>query len=67
MELAWKLPQVLGSRITGGGFGGCTVSIVETAAAEIFQENLRKAYQEKFGLNAEFYLADIDNGARRLL
>lgn len=67
VELAWKLPQVLGSRITGGGFGGCTVSIVETAAAEIFQENLRKAYQEKFGLNAEFYLADIDNGARRLL
>lgn len=67
VDLAWKMPEVLGSRITGGGFGGCTVSIVKNTAVEAFQENLKKAYYEKFGLNAEFYLADIDDGARRQL
>lgn len=67
VELAWNMPGVLGSRITGGGFGGCTVSIVKDSAVEAFQEDLRRAYHEKFGLDAEFYLADIDDGARRLI
>ncbi len=66
VELAWNTPGVLGSRITGGGFGGCTVSIVENDAVEKFQEDLRRAYHERFGLTAGFYLAAIDDGARRL-
>lgn len=67
VELAWNMPGVLGSRITGGGFGGCTVSIVKDSAVEAFQEDLRSAYHERFGLDAEFYLADIGDGARRLI
>ena len=66
MDTAWAIPGVLGSRITGGGFGGCTVSIVKTDAVEQFKEKLQSVYQEKLGLTAEFYVAEIGNGASRL-
>ncbi len=65
-EEAWKLPGVIGSRMTGGGFGGCTVSIVEDREVEAFKEKLSHAYSEKTGLTPEFYIADATDGARRL-
>lgn len=66
VDLAWTIPGVLGSRITGGGFGGCTVSIVKDEAVEPFIENIGKAYKEKVGHEAEFYTVDIEDGASRL-
>ena len=66
VDLAWAIPGVLGSRITGGGFGGCTVSIVKDEAVEPFIENIGKAYKEKVGREAEFYTVDIGDGASRL-
>lgn len=66
VDTAWTIPGVLGSRITGGGFGGCTVSIVKNDAVEQFKEKLQSVYQEKLGLTAEFYVAEIGNGASRL-
>lgn len=65
--LAWEVPGVLGSRITGGGFGGCTVSIVKNESINLFIETLDKAYTEKTGIKAEFYVVDIGDGAHALV
>ena len=62
VDEAWKIPGVIGSRITGGGFGGCTVSIVKDEAIDTFQERLEKAYEEKTGKTAEFYIVEIGDG-----
>lgn len=64
--LAWEVPGVLGSRITGGGFGGCTVSIVKNESVDLFIETLDKAYTEKTGIKAEFYVVEIGDGAHAL-
>jgi len=61
-----KLPGVTGTRMTGAGFGGCTVSIVETSHAENFMKKLAEIYYEKTGLKADFYLPGIGDGARRI-
>ena len=66
VDLAWKIPGVLGSRITGGGFGGCTVSIVKNESVDTFIETIGKTYLEKVGHEAEFYTVDIGEGASRL-
>ena len=66
-EEAWKLPGVIGSRMTGGGFGGCTVSIVKNEAIEDFQEALGKVYKERTGIDAKFIIADAAEGARRIM
>ena len=65
-ELAWQIPGVYGSRITGGGFGGCTVSIVKNDAIDTFIDKVGSAYKEKTGHTAEFYVVDIGDGARPL-
>ena len=62
-ELAWSLPGVLGSRITGGGFGGCTVSIVENQHIPAFTELLGREYTTRTGHRADFYIVDIGDGA----
>lgn len=61
-EEAWKIPGVIGSRMTGGGFGGCTVSIVKDEAVEDFKEKVGKAYREKIGYDATFYTVEIGGG-----
>jgi galactokinase len=61
-----KLPGVVGTRMTGAGFGGCTVSIVEGKDAENFMTRLAEIYTVKTGLTAEFYLPGIGDGARRV-
>ena len=66
VDLAWKIPGVIGSRITGGGFGGCTVSIVKSNSVDTFIESIGKAYKEKVGHEAEFYTVQIGDGAARL-
>lgn len=65
-EEAWKIPGVIGSRMTGGGFGGCTVSLVKDEAIPEFIEKVGKAYFEKTGIKADFYIAEIGDGARRI-
>lgn len=67
VELAWNTSGVIGSRITGGGFGGCTVSIVKNDAIDTFIETIGTAYKEKVGHEAEFYTVEIGDGARRLV
>lgn len=66
VDLAWALPGVIGSRITGGGFGGCTVSIVKNDAVDHFIDKLGKAYKEKTGHEAEFYVVEIGDGAKEI-
>lgn len=62
VEEAWKIPGVLGSRITGGGFGGCTVSIVENSSVESFKEKVGAEYLKRTGINAEFYVVSVGDG-----
>lgn len=66
VDLAQAMPGVLGSRITGGGFGGCTVSIVKNDAVDTFISRIGKTYQEKVGHEAEFYVVDIGDGAQAI-
>ena len=65
-ELAWQQDGVLGSRMTGGGFAGCTVSIVRDAAIPAFEKNVGDAYAAKIGYAPSFYVANIADGACRL-
>ena len=66
VDLAWETEGVIGSRITGGGFGGCTVSIVKDESIDTFIETIGKTYLEKVGHEAEFYTVDIGDGASHL-
>ena len=66
VEEAWKVEGVIGSRITGGGFGGCTVSIVKDEAVESFQEKVGAAYEARVGKKADFYVVEIGDGPRCL-
>lgn len=63
---AGKVEGVIGSRMTGAGFGGCTVSIVKDEAVDIFVEQVGKAYEEKVGYAADFYVVEIGGGPRIL-
>lgn len=65
-EEAWKVDGVIGSRITGGGFGGCTVSIVKDEAVETFKEKVGAAYQARVGKKADFYVVEVGDGPARL-
>ncbi|KZL90992.1 galactokinase [Clostridium magnum] len=66
VELSWKQKGVIGSRMTGAGFGGCTVSIVKNDCIDDFIKNVGEAYAEKIGYGASFYVAKIGDGARKL-
>lgn len=62
VEAAWKQDGVIGSRMTGAGFGGCTVSIVKNCVIEKFIEQVGSEYQKKVGYAADFYVVEIGAG-----
>lgn len=62
VEEAWKVDGVIGSRMTGAGFGGCTVSIVKTEAIDNFIEKVGAEYLKKIGYAADFYVVEIGDG-----
>ena len=66
VEEAWKVPGVIGSRMTGAGFGGCTISIVRDEAIEEFIKQVGEAYEKKIGYAADFYVVEIGDGPCRL-
>jgi galactokinase len=63
VEIAQALPGCLGSRLTGGGYGGCTVSLVDGEAAETFAEALQSGYQERTGMLGDVFICEIADGA----
>ena len=65
-EAAWSVPGCLGSRMTGAGFGGCTVSLVAVDAVADFERIVAKEYKEKTGLSASFYVSSLGDGARNI-
>jgi galactokinase len=66
VEEAWKCEGVIGSRMTGAGFGGCTISIVKTEHIPEFIQKVGEAYKEKIGYAADFYVVDVGDGPVRL-
>jgi galactokinase len=63
VELAMQQPGIIGARLTGGGFGGCTVNLVEAAYAEQFRKAIHDAYLQRSGINADIYLCQAADGA----
>ena len=66
-ETAWQTEGVIGARMTGGGFGGCTVNIVEGGAVESFIESVGRKYRETIGYDASFYVVTAGEGAHRIV
>jgi len=67
VEEAWKINGVIGSRMTGAGFGGCTVSIVTDEATDTFIHEVGSKFSKTTGLNASFYIAEVSGGAREII
>ncbi len=63
VELAWKQPGVIGARMTGAGFGGCTVNLVKREAADSFAKAVQEGYGQAVGLHAEVYVCQASDGA----
>ncbi len=63
VEIAGALPGCFGARITGGGFGGCTVNLVAAEQAEAFRHELVRRYKDALGLDAESYISGAADGA----
>jgi galactokinase len=66
VELAAAQPGMIGARLTGGGFGGCTVNLVEAGEAERFRKGIHDAYLERAGIDADIYLCQAAAGASEL-
>lgn len=65
-EEAWKVEGVIGSRMTGAGFGGCTVSIVKDEAIDNFIAAVGEAYEKKIGYGADFYVVEVGDGPKKI-
>jgi galactokinase len=66
VEIASQLPGCYGARMTGGGFGGCTVNLVDKDAAADFRDDIRKRYYDETGKEAEIYISRVSDGAAAL-
>jgi len=66
VELAWAQNGVLGARMTGAGFGGCAIALVENEALEAVKEAIAKGYKEMIGYDADLYVATIGDGTKTL-
>lgn len=66
-ETAWKQDGILGSRMTGAGFGGCAIAIVKKATTDQFIKNVSEIYLKEIGYSADFYIANIGDGAKEVL
>jgi galactokinase len=64
VEVAWQAPGVIGARMTGGGFGGCAVALVEQAQAQAFSEQVAREYQGAVDLVPNLYVCAAQAGAR---
>lgn len=67
VEAAWEQEGVIGSRMTGAGFGGCTISIVTNEHIDSFIEKVGARYSEQTGLNADFYVVQVGDGAKEIV
>ncbi len=65
VDIAATLPGCLGARMTGGGFGGCTINLVRNEAASAFSDELRHRYRQRFDIAAEIYICEAVDGAVR--
>lgn len=63
VDLAQKTEGVIGSRMTGGGFGGCTVNIIEENAIDNFEKTILQEYKKQIGIDAEVYITEVGDGA----
>jgi len=66
VDLAQDLPGLIGARLTGGGFGGCTINLVEQSQAKAFAEELGKRYAAKTGITPEIHICHASGGAHRV-
>jgi len=64
VEAAMQVPGCLGARLTGGGFGGCTINLVETSQVEAFANHVMERYHQQFGLAAEVLTCRAADGAQ---
>lgn len=67
VEASWAQPGVLGARMTGAGFGGCAIAIVEKDRVADFLSEVGKVYKQKIGYAADFYVASIGDGAKEIM
>lgn len=66
VQSAWKQEGVIGARMTGGGFGGCCIAIVENDAVDTFIKNVGADYEQEIGYAPEFYIAETEDGAQKI-
>jgi galactokinase len=66
VQMAQDLPGLIGARLTGGGFGGCTINLVHRKDASTFAEKLAARYADRFGIHAEIHICHASGGARRV-
>jgi galactokinase len=65
-EIATDQSGVIGARMTGGGFGGCTVNLVESDAVDAFKQNVAAEYFSRTGLNPEIFVSSASDGAKQV-